>query len=682
MDNFRSTKRHHYFTETKDRKEYLHPQNEEYVTKYYSNYGSKLGPLEFSLASSILNDRAKYNVLIMTGALGSGKSTLSEYVLNFLKNENLPAHDHLHFPNDGTIFRINFNDNFASDDSVEIGTEFKIVLMEQLLRLIESMHKHRLFIDDFIAKIQSGDDERFNLFAEFVRKLHRQRLPTEEAKFDFLLDWIDDLEPLSYKLRLVSYLLAFTQESKSSKKGVDFIILLDNIDRFPDTVQMELLNIVFSFSIKLPIKILMPMRLTTFGKIKGNGSYNFAVFENTGQQPIHILSLRLRHCIHNMKDYAVSTTITPSNIPRVRQKLEFVLNSINESPVNDRFSNFFTAIAGNSIRRGLGLSERFFINTAIRYNTDHLFKDDFLRSLLISENSSGKFSIEDRLVNNLFCSLNDGGENTMLNIRILQILYFFKESSLVCKMNVLLSHVALFDEYSNAQILDAINDLIFYPRRLAYVEGVNDYTDQDNLFKSMNDVINITYSGTEYLNTLLLNVVYLQHSFIAVNWKIPKSMRSLKYLEKFIEDLNHNHDNPNIRFLHSLIHNKSTTITDFISPAFDFNNLNERMKMIRECLYFLLINDLNQLAIYYENNEIQDAENIDNRYIKNSIIIDIIAKTSISVINILKAGLVNKDEIRNWYDLLIIADLWQMQVFQIKHHILETAIKTYSKEIL
>jgi hypothetical protein len=511
QDSLLSTRHHQNSNE--ETNEYIHYEVDETNYRNYKFY-PRLGPLEFSLASLLLNADLGYTVVILTGALGSGKTSLSNYVLDFIKTSNLPENDALHFPKSGLIYRIDFNE-LTGDNKEDFSVQFKLELTAQIISIITSIHQNRLFIDDFIKTVKNDTTGRFVLFQAFVRKETRMRLSTEEQKFEYLLEWLDEQDDRNYRLRLVSYLLAYIQETRKEDGRSDFILFLDNIDNFSDDVQLELLGIIFSFSVKLPIKVLLPMRLTTFGKIKGNGSYSFAVFKNRGQYPWIILSKRLLEFLNKKKIYADKTKVNAEYFKLLTYKIEYISNHLLEKNTS-RLSNFFSAIAGHSIRRGLYLSERFFVNNAMRYNDTVFYQDEFLRSLLVGENINGKFSTDDALINNVFCSHALGGDNTLLNIRILQILNYFEENNRICKMNVLLSQIGLFDEYTNIEILEAINSLIFFKKRLAYVEGVNQYSDYGNLFQSMHDVIHITLAGIEYLNTLLFDIVYLQHSFIAL----------------------------------------------------------------------------------------------------------------------------------------------------------------------
>jgi hypothetical protein len=305
QDSLLSTRHHQNSNE--ETNEYIHYEVDETNYRNYKFY-PRLGPLEFSLASLLLNADLGYTVVILTGALGSGKTSLSNYVLDFIKTSNLPENDALHFPKSGLIYRIDFNE-LTGDNKEDFSVQFKLELTAQIISIITSIHQNRLFIDDFIKTVKNDTTGRFVLFQAFVRKETRMRLSTEEQKFEYLLEWLDEQDDRNYRLRLVSYLLAYIQETRKEDGRSDFILFLDNIDNFSDDVQLELLGIIFSFSVKLPIKVLLPMRLTTFGKIKGNGSYSFAVFKNRGQYPWIILSKRLLEFLNKKKIYADKTKV-------------------------------------------------------------------------------------------------------------------------------------------------------------------------------------------------------------------------------------------------------------------------------------------------------------------------------------------------------------------------------------
>lgn len=674
--NFHSSKRHHYFSQVHQKREYLKPQSDDGY-KNHTKYNGKLGPLEFSLASYLLNPNMEYDVFVLTGALGSGKSSLCNYTLDFIKNSNLPEKDPLHFPNHGLIHRINFNEHFDSDIKDEIVQEFKHLLIAKLTSLIEKIHNEDLFINSFIEKINKKDNERYELFSSYARKVTTKNLVTEEQKFNYLVNWLEKYnDSLSFKLRLLSYLLGFIKERKSNNKRVDFIILFDNIDKLNDDAQIEVLNIIFSFSVKLNIKILVPMRLTTFGKIKGNGSYSFAVFQNTGHPPISIFSERIKHFLNNIDEYNLPEKVSKDYRFHLISKFKFIFSQLEDDAHLNRLTNFFTSISGNSIRRGLYLSERLFLNSVVHYKDDENYQDEFLKALLVSDNENSKMQNDDRIVNNIFATTE--GANSLLKLRILQILDYHRENNITCRMSVLLSQIALFEDYNSEEICNAINDLIFYRRRLVYVEGVKEYSDFKNLSQSNNDVIHITYSGVEYLTNMVFNTVYLQNCFAVISWKIPNSFKNIDYLAVYIEKMSEQQpDSTEILYLKNVINTKKFKITDFIDSSYDYRDLKERMKLLRSCLSFLMINDLNQLSLYYENNNIHNPDSVEDRYIKNSIVIDIIAKTSFSVLNILRASLTNREEVENWYNFILTSHLWHTTVLKSDNKLLENSINQY-----
>jgi hypothetical protein len=678
MGNFLAINRHHYFYSLQGNKKHLHPQKD-FVEMKYSQYLG-LGPLEFSLASYLLNSRIGYNVIVLTGALGSGKTCLCEYTLDYISTSLRDDQKELFFPKSGIIYSIDFNELFEEESKENLLTEFKLLMISKLIPLIEKIHEEELFIDRFIQKIISKKNQRYDLFSEYIRLLKKEPKLTEEAKFNLLLDWLNTYaENLSYKLRLISYLLSFIKEDRERNDLVDFIILFDNIDKLPDDAQIEILNVIFSFSVKLPIKLLVTMRLTTFGKIKGNGSYSFGVMQNTGQEPLTIFSNRIKHFLENKEEYNLVSKVSRIYEKPLLEKFSFLSSCIDDDRVLNRLLSAYASISGNSIRRGLFLSERFFHNSNIHYAESNLYQADFLKALLVSNNENGKLVNDDRLVNNIFSTFQH--ENTLLKIRILQILSFFRENNLVCKMSLLLTQISLFEEYSNTDILTAINDLMFYPRRLIYIDGVKEYTDYNNLTQSICDNVVLSYTGNEYLNNLIFNIAYLQTCFEVLNWKIPNSFKNIDYLKTYIDKILATNRSSHVIYLKNLLSIRKATITDFISQTYDYMHFSERMKLLRDCLYFLMLNDLNQLAIYYENNNIHNIETIDNRYIKNSIVIDIIGKTALNVLGILKSNELSNTEIVYWYDLLIIVDLWHQTMFQAENRIVSHAISIFKNEV-
>lgn len=667
---------HTYFSKASNLKK---PYEDPHINNY-TNY-PLLGPLEFSLASHILNAESDIDITVLTGALGSGKTSLTMYTLNFLKKAALPATDILYFPKNGVIYCIDFNDITDQDKTEEVTIEFKKILINKIVALIEEIHSEYFFIDSFAKAIKERKDARLLEFSEFARKLYRQsNLITEHSRFDFLLDWLHEFDDdLSYKLRLISYLLAFIKENKENGKKTDFILAFDNIDRLHDQAQIEILSIIFSFSNKLPgIKIIVPMRITTFGKIKGNGSYSFSIFENYGHQPIYILKLRIEHFINNVDEYLLLSDRPKEFKAQVLSKIDYVYKDLILQGATSRFYSFYNAISGDSIRRGLYLAERLFLNSVILYSEDKLLQDEFLKALLVSDSPVGKMTNDDRLVCNVFAG--DKSKSSMLNIRILQIASFLKENNFQCTISIMLHQISLLGNYSNEEILYSINELLSYPRKLICIDGVKSYSDHVNLSQSLNDVIQITHSGEGYLSALTYSTVYLQNTFIILQWGLTNSVKNFNYLRMYVEKINLRTTNPTTIYLASLIASRKPSITDFLNEIYDFGHVNNRMKLIRECLYVLMLVDLDELAKYYDNN-IDDIDFMDTIYIKSSIVIDIIAKISINVFFILKSNFINSEEMSSWYNFLLLTELWQKSFFNTKHTALENSINFYKREL-
>jgi hypothetical protein len=94
-----------------------------------------------------------------------------------------------------------------------------------------------------------------------------------------------------------------------------------------------------------------------------------------------------------------------------------------------------------------------------------------------------------------------------------------------------------------------------------------------------------------------------------------------------------------------------------------------------------MLNDLNQLSMYYENNNIQYLGEIENKYITHSIIIDIIGKISLSVLGILRSIKVTSSELIAWYNFLKITDIWHEAIFKSSNYYVEHSINIYRTEL-
>src|SRR3989304_4450302 len=226
---------------------------------------NEIGPIENRLIATLLSP--SYITVVLTGALGAGKTSLSNFVLDYIaKKTFLEAMC--------TIIKISFTEGYFQIN------DYKIVLkrfMEQLCERLESAltehYSSGALIDNLIKYIEpklSPDWEAS--FLPFKRKhIDTKKIEGERwedlitsQKCNVLMRWIHEDHPDDEtRLHLLGYLGRFLKVNHPSKHCV--FLFLDNIDRMPDEAQAEILMIIFAFAQLTTIKTLVPLRLTTFG---------------------------------------------------------------------------------------------------------------------------------------------------------------------------------------------------------------------------------------------------------------------------------------------------------------------------------------------------------------------------------------------------------------------------------
>ena len=646
--------------------------NFEKDASYFKNHTNKLGPLEASFIKYILGIR--YPVIVLTGALGSGKSSLVNYCLDLIEEHqgisNYFDKDVKTFPEDGQIIRIDFNEAFIGNNKEDLLDEFHKVLIVRISGALTRIVRSNNFIDPFLnyldQKYGSSDWEAY--FNSFIRTWNndlKKKAHTEDDKLNALLDWIDQSPTHStpYKLRLLSYVLKYIKDNHFNPDTTDIIFLFDNIDRFRDDVQINIIGTIFSLYYKSTMKVVLPVRLTTFGKLDNNGSYNFGTFSNNGHYPVNLVKKRLKHFIDNTELYATDqiSQYTMHHFVKIQDIL---------AETGSRLNLALDSFAGNSIRRGLYLSERLLLNSVIPFDRSDVNVDRYVQALIVGNEVSGKMDNRDELLSNILIAP-ASGQNSLITVRILQILSVFaSQDEKTCLMKVMLTQLQEIGNYGYDEILDSLNYMLRYRKRLIYIEGVQEYSDVDNLLQSVNDSVHITYSGVKYLDHLLYDIEYVQNCFIKTDWIISKDKFETNYIlpffERVLDSLSDGLTKGQVSqdaldYIQSIIQLKVMRIENFITSRIDFSSQHERMRFIREGLFLFILNDIREISYYYNYN-LENMQSIENIYVRDLLFVDIFGKIAQTVAQrILRVEYYDeKEELLNWYgQLILVKELYQ-----------------------
>ncbi len=599
---------------------------------------NKLGPVEKCLVGYLLS--STYNTIVMPGALGIGKTATVKHVLDYISvninhtNNDVEACNACKIKNFISI-RINFIDGYLPSNYSAIMHTFTEDLYNKLKRKITNIYNKYPATDNIVDKVintnikDESDDQWESKFDDFVSSNVKNNTQwnnyTLIQKNECLFNWIDQKTDYESKIALLGYLIRFVKESNYIRQGC-FIILFDNIDQLTqEEVQNDILTFILRFSEVAKVKILIPMRQTAFGWIAANAAYSFGHFVFAGVLPIKIITNRMKYYIEQGDTNANYKQLKKAPNSDYIDKYEVRLRHIYDllrADANNRLREVIDAISGNSIRRGLYITCRLFLNYVIKYDEPSPYENDLIRALFVSNNEEGTINPKDSLVTNLYVSQEDN-LNSLLKIRILQLLYNAKKNKKRATIQILLDQLKRLYNWDNRIILSDINILMNARKKLIYVDGKNHYESTNDLFSSPNDRVNITYTGQRYLEVLLNELVYNQECFAAALW--PKAV-------------------PN---------------------EVDYSSLIERFSFMRKCLNELLESDYRQTRKYISNTP------INKRFINGIIVNEIISNTALSMLNIVKSKKMSylyQEELKDWLSLLNKASVCEDKIFKNKNN--------------
>ena len=606
-----------------------------------------LGVVEKSLVVSLLTSKNKR--IVLTGALGSGKTTTIRFVLEYLRQHYLrdKQDDTL---NKHVFLGIDFHETHIGAGS-KIQTIIKTVekdLFKQLKRSVKDILNNNNYIDPFIEQIRDTKNNQWEfLFDDFIDKNNidtnysKWEKLTMKQKVTKLLSWINSESDDAEKNRLLGYVIRFIGDSI-------IVVSFDNIDQLGEEVQERILSGIFKFSSIAKARVLVSLRLTTFGWVVEGATYPYDIFEYAGISPMKVVKERIKHASENPNFPAyekISKTIQEKYLECFNSRKRFLFNKLQEKHSLIRFKSAFNAISGNSIRRGLSLFKRLFVTKAINYNSDYIYEDELTRALLLSDDKRELLISNDEHVTNIYESANDKS-NSLLPLKIMQIVYLAWKYRMNITFQILHEHLRYLSngKWSDEEILKTLDLLIDVRKRLIFVDCTTSYKER-NIFSIRNDPIMITYSGRKYVEDLCCNLVYIQEAFAALDWKDDK----------------------------------------IIPRQIDCNSIVDRFSFIRKGL-LVFLHDESELTKNYKLN-VDPDHNIFPFYLMN----EVIMRAADSIFNIVQAryqtNIIESErfslsqEIINWYDLLLRGAMIEIGDYNTNSIELIRVIELYKKEI-
>lgn len=486
-------------------------------------------PKEFSPYENILFSHFFYGTqktYVISGAMGSGKSSSVNYVLDFSMGQEEYK--------DTFYIKIDFSEGYAFNKMSDVDRAldvFRENLFEILkAELIEKIAKFTL-ATDFLLHIQKNyrkfpryyDLQFENITTHYEHWAEMQ----ENEKVFYIFKYIDEKckNDLETKVEMLMYFLKYINTFLENKK-IRAIIFYDNIDKLPPAIQRAILLKITSYNeISRVIKIITARRSTKakLDKIRDNthflssrAQYPYGHIYHHGPSPTHLFISKLKKIINEIQSIKILSSIDVGYKNQIVARANEVLEKLNS---NSQFQEIFSSISGECNRIGLTLATRPFCNYVIPYNDKSLNQQSLTRTLFVSTNINNRMSLDDKYVCNLF---SDGDYKfSYINIVILSLLkkaskedFLSKYSNVVNIYDILLEYC----HYTSHEIVTALNYLMSDKRALVGGEYFPGYEDADQLLRS-NDKLRVTELGDKYFSQLYkVGSPYIETCLLSVKW--------------------------------------------------------------------------------------------------------------------------------------------------------------------
>ncbi len=661
--------------EIKESIKYIQPQDTNAVfidplqtitlSTQHLNEIESLGTAEKNLMRHLLSTE-NTGTIVYLGERGTGKSATIDFCVQQLieKFHFTPTPQDLFNGSDNVIYKININHVVGGNEGSEKAVEsIQMQLYNSLCAFLRSIYKHSdLYIafEEHLISNELGDWEcQFQGYIDHLSNDSewKGKIPAEKCKVIF--SWLGTIDNIHFQFDRIRDLFNYYLNINPVYSQKKICIIIDNVDSLSDLLQRKFLLFVLQFSYRTELRVIVAMRPTTFGKIGGNSSYMFSGLAHIGVDPIQILINRFEKFINEPYPEEDKNVYVKAFKERLSTINALIRNS-------SRLSKCIESLSGKSIRRCILLSQRLVVNNSMNWdmNAVNYKVDALIQSLLVPQDSTAPAIHEDDLaVTNLFVS---DKKSSLLKLRILQVLDYHKMTNQSTKLGEVIDILNSIDEWSNDEVYNAFQDLLNVRKKLLFIYGVYNYTDEYNFYQSMNDRISISSSGHKYFTGLVFELQYIQNSFSGISWTVERIRKNRFLIIDFLERKRKQNQNLLYEQTFNMFQfQNNPKISDFIPyDSVDYTNIVHRFSFLRDAFHILLSEDLYQ-SIRFLNKPMDDFKDFK---IEKLIVGDIIQKVSISLNRIYKTNIETTtseltEEIKRWEDLAIMVDNWNIIIF-------------------
>jgi hypothetical protein len=472
---------------------------------------------------------------VLAGEMGSGKSATMTFLRDVLQRErkgrcaaqchdchpivvflSLDAGTRYTAPNTDIVARVrdDLNDSLHAE-------------LRRLLPTADIINKFDLFTE-------TASDQKFHRFSVFKTERTVTLMQHGVAwssldplqKTDFLLNWVKQQNTPEVRLDALMAIASFIRETVRMDQSC-FVILIDNIDRhFDPTKQLGILQMVFGLQ-TTGVKVLLAMRHTTFAGLESNAAFSFSYILHAGPDPLEVGLERMRHYSARWDSWLEKSKLTELERACLQGRLNAVMTLLQDR--RSHYRQHLAALAGGSIRAGLTLLVKLFINFTIPFEHDEpVYKQDWLRAALLGDTDDQHLPADDRYIANVFANPKDANFS-WAPLRLLQLVngFYVTRAARNAKTIWTLAKEILGGP-DDDELLAAMNHLLQDTRPLLWVDGAYSFASSGDLL-ARNNVCHVTRAGRGYMRRLLRDSVYLQETLFSVSWperSVPREVDS------------------------------------------------------------------------------------------------------------------------------------------------------------
>ena len=366
---------------------------------------------------------------------------------------------------------------------------------------------------------------------------------------------------LNLRVHYLARLLNYIRDKYYQDHRQCFLVIVDNIDREQTLVQRAVGMALKPFANNSQLRIVVNVRPTTYHEGQGDFlSETVDIVPYCGPKPLSVIIGRINDFVQSPEAY--EKFYKPSDLPELVKGIAIIRDSFLSS---DRFVQFFEALTGNSVRKGLILAQNLILNSI--YDPYEIGKEghpgsvkltDVLRALMVGSNSAYRYSIND-LIENVFEVQQHKSESPLIKLRILRTLSISEHGVTI---NRLINNLQGFN-YSMDVLRDALNDMIDTAKRLAWSDAVPRFDSVQELVNLGASRMFISTVGQGYESLLCKKVEYLQEVML-----------------------------------------DTSVSSDFVShfgKGYDYGKMEDRFTMVSRFCSYLAIRDMDEVSSFITN---------------------------------------------------------------------------------